>query len=79
MAIFGTLWAYTGVMGLQGWGEALLLVASVAVGIALCIGGGLLVRASRELTDDVSRTDVRFGKRMRLKSDSIMLRAYSSV
>jgi hypothetical protein len=29
MALFGTLWAYTGFKGLQDWGVPLLLVAAV--------------------------------------------------
>jgi hypothetical protein len=29
MALFGTLWAYNGIIGLQGWGVSLLLVAAV--------------------------------------------------
>ncbi|MEH7009730.1 hypothetical protein V7087_02775 [Neobacillus niacini] len=63
MAFFGTLWAYTGIMGLQGWGVPLLLVATVTIGIALFIGGVSLIRASRELTKQVSKTDLRRGKR----------------
>ncbi|MFD4490889.1 DUF7010 family protein [Lysinibacillus fusiformis] len=62
MAFFGTLWAYTGIMGLHGWG-VLLLVTAVAIGIALFIGGFSLIRASRELTNQVSKTDLRQGKR----------------
>ncbi|WP_245645132.1 DUF7010 family protein [Peribacillus loiseleuriae] len=65
MAFFGTLWAYTGIMGLQGWGVPLLLVAAVTIGIALFIGGVSLIRASRELTNQVSKTDLRRGKRTR--------------
>ncbi|WP_274310265.1 DUF7010 family protein [Solibacillus daqui] len=64
MAFFGTLWAYTGIMGLQGWGVPLLLVATVTIGIALFIGGVSLLRASRELTEQVSKTDLKRGKRM---------------
>lgn len=63
MAFFGTLWAYTGIMGLQGWGVPLLLVTAVAIGIALFIGGFSLIRASRKLTNQVSKTDLRYGKR----------------
>ncbi|MFY0519833.1 DUF7010 family protein [Lysinibacillus sp. UGB7] len=65
MAFFGTLWAYTGIMGLQGWGVPLLLVAAVAIGIALFIGGVSLLRASGELTNQVSKTALRHGKRTR--------------
>lgn len=65
MAFFGTLWAYTGIMGLQGWGVPLLLVVTVTIGIALFIGGVSLIRASRELTVQVSTTDLSRGKRTR--------------
>ncbi|PGZ95382.1 hypothetical protein COE51_20110 [Bacillus pseudomycoides] len=65
MAFFGTLWAYTGIMGLQGWGVPLLLVTAIAIGIALFIGGVSLIRASRRLTNQVSKTDLRCGKRTR--------------
>ncbi|MBW7453488.1 DUF7010 family protein [Paenibacillus sepulcri] len=65
MAVFGTLWAYTGIMGLQGWGMPLvLLAAAVTVGIVLCIGGGSLIRASRKLTIQVKKGDSRGGKRV---------------
>lgn len=65
MAFFGTLWAYTGILGLQGWGAPLLLVTAVSIGIALFIGGVSLIRASRELTNQVSKTALRNGKRTR--------------
>ncbi|CRK85097.1 DUF7010 family protein [Neobacillus massiliamazoniensis] len=65
MAFFGTLWAYTGVMGLQGWGVPLLLVAAVIIGIALFIGGLLLIRASRELKNQFSKEDLKRGKSIR--------------
>ncbi|WP_440603136.1 DUF7010 family protein [Bacillus sp. GB_SG_008] len=65
LAFFGTLWAYTGIMGLQGWGVPLLLVTAIAIGIALFVGGVSLIRASRQLTNQVSKTDLRRGKRTR--------------
>ena len=65
MAFFGTLWAYTGIMGLQGWGVRLLLVVAVTIGMVLFIGGVSLMRASRELTNQVSKADLRRGKRTR--------------
>ena len=65
MAFFGTLWAYTGIMGLQGWGAPLLLVTAVAIGIVLFIGGVSLIRASGELANQVSKTALRHGKRTR--------------
>ncbi|MGG3889655.1 DUF7010 family protein [Metabacillus fastidiosus] len=64
MAFFGTLWAYTGVMGLQGWGVTLLLV-TVIIGIALFIGGVSLIRASRELKNQVSKADLKREKSKR--------------
>ncbi|RAS86425.1 DUF7010 family protein [Priestia endophytica] len=66
MAFFGTLWAYTGVMGLQGWwGVPLLLATAVIIGIALFIGGISLIRASRELKNQVSKADLKRGKSKR--------------
>lgn len=59
MAFFGTLWAYTGVMGLQGRGVTLVLVVAVIIDIALFIGGVSLIRASRELTNQVSKAQLR--------------------
>lgn len=66
MALFGTLWAYTGIMGLQGWGLPLLLVIAVTIGASLFLGGFSLIRASRTLTNHASATDVRIGKRTKL-------------
>nr|WP_255731436.1 hypothetical protein [Solibacillus sp. MA9] len=65
MAFFGTLWAYTGIMGVQGWGVPLLLVVIVIIGIALFFGGVSLLSASRDLTEQVSKTDLSRGKRIR--------------
>lgn len=65
MAFFGTLWAYTGIMGLQGLRVPLLLVIAVAIGLALFIGGVSLTRASREKTNQVLNTDFRSRKRTR--------------
>ncbi|CAM3405506.1 hypothetical protein PALU110988_20975 [Paenibacillus lupini] len=66
MALFGTLWAYTGIMGLQGWGLPLLLVIAIIMGVSLFISGFSLIIASRQLTNQASTTDVRLGKRTRL-------------
>jgi hypothetical protein len=63
MAFFGTLWAYTGIMGLNGWGVPLLLIAAITICIVLFICGVSLIRASRELTNQVSKTDFRRGNR----------------
>ncbi|WP_211744999.1 hypothetical protein [Paenibacillus sp. Marseille-Q4541] len=53
MAIFGMLWAYTGTMGLQGWGEVTLLLLTAAIGITLVIGGISLIRSSRLIQQQV--------------------------
>ncbi|OBZ17598.1 MULTISPECIES: hypothetical protein [Bacillales] len=62
MALFGTLWAYTGVMGLQGWGTAWLLIIAVAIGVSLLVGAGALIRASKKLANQGSKSDSGFGK-----------------
>lgn len=64
MSFFGTLWAYTGTMGLQGWGVSLLLIAAAAVGITLFVGGGILLHGSRKLTVQGSEAGAKRGKRM---------------
>ncbi|ETP70362.1 hypothetical protein G159_02195 [Planococcus glaciei CHR43] len=49
MAIFGALWAYTGIMGLQkpaGTTRWLLAIA-VLVGVGFCVAGFLLMRSAR--------------------------------
>lgn len=59
MAIFGTLWAYTGIMGLQwpggvtGW----LLAAAVAVGAGFCLAGFLLMRSARRFSGAGKKPD----------------------
>ncbi|MFP8782362.1 hypothetical protein [Planococcus plakortidis] len=52
MAIFGTLWAYTGIMGLQwpGGTQTALLIIALLIGIALCITGFLLLRSGRKFS-----------------------------
>ncbi|MBB6670424.1 hypothetical protein [Cohnella nanjingensis] len=49
MAAFGTLWAYTGIMGMQDLVSPLLLILAVLIGGALIAGGISLIRASRRL------------------------------
>jgi len=66
MSIFGALWAYTGIMGLQGWGLSLLLVLAVVMGASLFIGGFSLIKASRKLTNQSPARDVTRGKRIRI-------------
>lgn len=51
MAFFGTALAYTGSMGLQGLGNPLVIVAALIIGLALILGGVVLVRSSRNLTN----------------------------
>jgi len=53
MAFFGTMWAYAGIMGLQGWGSPWVLIASLIIGIALFASGCLLIFTSRELPNQV--------------------------
>ncbi|MFF2091370.1 hypothetical protein [Paenibacillus sp. NPDC058174] len=62
MAFFGTFWAYTGVMGLQGWGTALLLIIAVAIGLVLFLSAASLIRASRKLANQGSKSDLRVSK-----------------
>lgn len=71
MALFGTLWAYTGVMGLQGWGTVFLLILAVAIGGFLFIGAGSLIRASRKLTNQGMKSDARFSKQLKVKFNLI--------
>ena len=67
MAVFGTLWAYTGIMGLKGLGGPLLLITALAIGIALIICGGVsLIRTTRVLTNQVSKEDLSREKRRRV-------------
>ncbi|WMT43206.1 hypothetical protein RE628_13660 [Paenibacillus sp. D2_2] len=54
MALFGTLWAYIGIMGLQGLGTPLLLVTANAIGIVMFIGGASLMLAARKLKTPTS-------------------------
>lgn len=65
MTLFGALWAYTGIMGLQSKRINLLLVIVVTVCIVLLIGYALLIRASRQVTNQVSEMDVKKRHRKR--------------
>ncbi|MCC3376284.1 hypothetical protein [Cohnella sp. REN36] len=66
MAVFGTLWAYTGIMGLRHPASQLLLIAAVIVGASLIAGGVGLVRASRKLpVQEMSAGDRRGRKSVR--------------
>lgn len=71
MAFFGTFWAYIGVMGLQGWGTALLLIIAVVIGASLFISAGSLTRDSRKLTNQGSKSDSSFNKQNKPKFNLI--------
>ncbi|MDM5211066.1 hypothetical protein QUF94_06400 [Peribacillus sp. NJ4] len=64
MALFGTLWAGTGVMGLQGWGFPYVELAAIFVGIIMVIEGISLIYASQKMPDQVSENGARRLKRM---------------
>ncbi|MDQ7862884.1 hypothetical protein RCO48_23205 [Peribacillus frigoritolerans] len=59
MAVFGTLWAGTGVMGLQGWGFPYVELAAIFVGIIMVIVGISLIHASQK---NVQSSFRRWGK-----------------
>ncbi|OZB91291.1 hypothetical protein [Paenibacillus sp. XY044] len=70
MAFFGTLWAYTGIMGLQEFAAPLWLASAVAIGVVLIIGGASLVRASRgikEQNEIIDASTARKGKRIAVR------------
>lgn len=64
MALFGTLWAGTGVMGLQGWGFPYVELAAIFVGIIMVIEGISLIYTSQKMPDQVSVNGARRLKRM---------------
>jgi hypothetical protein len=64
MAFFGTLWAGTGVMGLQGWGFPYVELAAILVGIIMVIGGISLIHASQKMSNQVSENGARRLKRI---------------
>ncbi|TDQ42636.1 hypothetical protein [Aureibacillus halotolerans] len=61
MAVFSVLWAYTGTLGLQGWGEPWVFLLSMMISILLMVGGIYLMKSSKKLTrkteDKTSRGD----------------------
>ncbi|RNB83946.1 hypothetical protein EDM59_15655 [Brevibacillus nitrificans] len=59
MAFFGTLWAGIGIGGLQGWGFLWLLILSLLFGFTLFIGGIMLIKASRKLSNEMTEADSR--------------------
>lgn len=64
MAVFGTLWAGTGVMGLQGWGFPYVELAAIFVGIIMVIEGISLIHASQKMSNQVSEDGARRLKRI---------------
>ena len=58
LALFGTVWAWVGASGMQGWGYPWLRVATAIVGIILLAGGIRLLRASRPLSDETVGSEV---------------------
>ncbi|MEC0272773.1 DUF7010 family protein [Peribacillus frigoritolerans] len=64
MAAFGTLWAGTGVMGLQGWGFPYVELAAIFVGIIMVIVGISLIHASQKMSNQVSDDGARRLKRI---------------
>ncbi|MGW8424055.1 DUF7010 family protein [Peribacillus simplex] len=64
MAVFGTLWAGTGMMGLQGWGFPYVELAAIFVGIIMVIEGISLIYASQKMSNQVSENGARRLKRI---------------
>ncbi|MFE4704329.1 DUF7010 family protein [Peribacillus simplex] len=64
MAVFGTLWAGTGIMGLQGWGFPYVELAAIFVGIIMVIEGISLIHASQKMSNQVSENGARHLKRI---------------
>ncbi|CAM3537638.1 hypothetical protein [Marinicrinis lubricantis] len=64
MALFGSIWAYTGTMGLQGWNTPWLLVAAAVIGLALIAGAIALIRASKALQHDLPQQAAGYRKRI---------------
>ncbi len=64
MAVFGTLWAGTGIMGLQGWGVPYVELAAIFVGIIMVIEGISLIHASQKMSNQVSENGARRLKRI---------------
>jgi len=56
IAFFSTIWAQIGIMGLQGWGDPLLTIVTILIGVALLIGSISLLRASRQLPAKAARS-----------------------
>ncbi|MBE2978966.1 DUF7010 family protein [Priestia megaterium] len=65
MAFFGTLWAGIGIRGMQGWEFPVLITLSLLIGVILFIGAIVLIKNSRQLTNEVIKKD---GDRWRKKN-----------
>lgn len=65
MAFFGTLWAGIGIRGMQGWEFLVLIILSLLIGVILFISAIVLIRNSRQLTNEVIKKD---GDRWRKKN-----------
>ncbi|NEW00474.1 hypothetical protein GYH73_000950 [Bacillus megaterium] len=65
MAFFGTLWAGIGIRGMQGWEFPVLITLSLLIGVILFIGAIVLIKNSRQLTNEVIKKD---GNRWRKKN-----------
>ncbi|MDH2363632.1 DUF7010 family protein [Priestia megaterium] len=65
MAFFGTLWAGIGIRGMQGWEFPVLITLSLLIGVLLFIGAIVLIKNSRQLTNEVIKKD---GDRWRKKN-----------
>ncbi|WP_394224222.1 DUF7010 family protein [Priestia aryabhattai] len=65
MDFFGTLWAGIGIRGMQGWEFLVLIILSLLIGVILFISAIVLIRNSRQLTNEVIKKD---GDRWRKKN-----------
>ncbi|MFS0599656.1 hypothetical protein AB1L16_23420 [Peribacillus frigoritolerans] len=73
MAVFGTLWAGTGVMGLQGWGFPYVELAAILVGIIMVIVGISLIHASQKVSNQVPDDGARRLKRIRFLFNMVFI------
>ncbi|MGG4385303.1 hypothetical protein ABEX08_25100 [Priestia megaterium] len=65
MAFFGTIWAGIGIRGMQGWEFPVLITLFLLIGVILFIGAIVLIKNSRQLTNEVIKKD---GDRWRKKN-----------
>lgn len=57
LAVFGTIWAFLGMNGMNGWGTPLLLFITLAICITLLFAGISLLQASRKVNNDRNSTN----------------------